>query len=489
MKRLALFLLLALSIAAEAVPRKKIRIDYGKPSELYHIDSRAGDVFALRVRLYSEGERYIPTAEDGFLIGFGTNGVFSQALVITNGTPSLLSNFVDFVVSGLTLDTTYFSQVLLTNTVNGSVSIFGEGKAEVTRNPLGGSTLDLELREVLNFSQFLLLNTEALGIITTSTNGVFISGVNRLDFSNFTASVSTVGTTTTLTIVSAGMGAITGDVAAIIFTQAQHTVSINALSATQEVIGLSYVLDIDNTSTSSMTIADLGAQVITSQTNRAQFIEVEENFRFIGLGSHFIDGHTGTVFTVGYPFDASQAIAIFFHREGTASNDEGYIGFHGPSSGQSGMIFGRDPSVGGPNAMVEMDFLNRLMSIHNGAALAADGALTGGIDVVLDTAASIVLVSADCRGSIRLNADDDAISWTGPPVSKDDIFTVANAKFNQVLTVVIDAGDNIILDGNTLATGKGIFSAATNTAKATLVGIDSTTWWVVSKDGLWTVSP
>jgi len=114
------------------------------------------------------------------------------------------------------------------------------------------------------------------------------------------------------------------------------------------------------------------------------------------------------------------------------------------------------------------------------------GNLTGEVPISLDTTATVVLTAADCRGTIRMNNDDDVIDYTLPDAEVGLVVSIANTIYDQVITVDPQVGDAIILNDRTVnTTGNAVDSSGAKDDSATFVALSSTQWLMYSAGNTW----
>lgn len=141
-------------------------------------------------------------------------------------------------------------------------------------------------------------------------------------------------------------------------------------------------------------------------------------------------------------------------------------------------------STGADHSYIDQDLRSSVAVTFKGVTSTGD--ISGYTPVAVDTSASVVLVTADCTGRIRLNGDDDAIDYTLPTVSLGSVITIANSSYDQVITVDCQGTDTIILNDRTsLTAGNAVDSSGAKDDLATFVGISSTEWLMLSIKNTW----
>ena len=113
------------------------------------------------------------------------------------------------------------------------------------------------------------------------------------------------------------------------------------------------------------------------------------------------------------------------------------------------------------------------------------GTINGNTNVDGDTAATVVLTAAECRGHIRYNGDNDVIDYTMPVAVKGLAIMIDEYTFAKVITVDTNGTENFILDGTALAAGYYITSPGTGGSYIVFVCYVDGTWKSVGRSGTW----
>lgn len=121
------------------------------------------------------------------------------------------------------------------------------------------------------------------------------------------------------------------------------------------------------------------------------------------------------------------------------------------------------------------------------AAVTATGEIHGKLPVTLDTSdATITLSAAMCKGTLRLNADDDVIDYDLPTAEAGLVVSFGNYLYAQVITVDSASGDIIILaDGTALTAADSMDSDGSIDDRGTLVAVDDEYWVLFSEKNEW----
>jgi len=193
---------------------------------------------------------------------------------------------------------------------------------------------------------------------------------------------------------------------------------------------------------------------------------------------------------------------VILYGEDQVSSAQALVGVEGSSQGGDlhlycGTNAAADVIIGAQNALnllvidtasisagVDVDMGGN--DIANAAAGTYSGNLTGEVPISLDTAATVVLTAADCRGTIRMNNDDDVIDYTLPDAEVGLVVSIANTIYSQVITVDPQAGDAIIfIDRTVNTTGNAVDSSGAKDDSATFVALSSTQWLMYSAGNTW----
>jgi len=112
------------------------------------------------------------------------------------------------------------------------------------------------------------------------------------------------------------------------------------------------------------------------------------------------------------------------------------------------------------------------------------GTLHGNVGVTSDTAATVVLTTAQCRGHIRINSDDDIIDYTLPDAAAGMSVLIYSLQ-DQVVTIDTNGSDTITLDGTALTAGNAIDSPGAAGDFIVLLAIDTDDWITLGRSGMW----
>jgi hypothetical protein len=117
--------------------------------------------------------------------------------------------------------------------------------------------------------------------------------------------------------------------------------------------------------------------------------------------------------------------------------------------------------------------------------IAATGAISGNMQVTLDTDASIVLTAAMCRNAVRINNDADAIDYTLPACAAGLCIQFGDIAGGVITIDPYDATDTIYLNYVSVGAGDAIDSPGVVGDYITLIGLDDTRWIAIGGSGLW----
>jgi hypothetical protein len=116
-----------------------------------------------------------------------------------------------------------------------------------------------------------------------------------------------------------------------------------------------------------------------------------------------------------------------------------------------------------------------------------EGELHGKVPVVMDTDNTITLTRTNCMGSVRINADNDAVDYTlDGAFENGDCWSHANCLHAQVITVDAPAGYAFILnDGTVLDPGDAVDSSGAADDKGTFIVVNGTNIMIYSEQNVW----
>jgi len=148
-----------------------------------------------------------------------------------------------------------------------------------------------------------------------------------------------------------------------------------------------------------------------------------------------------------------------------------------------------DTLAGGAGAVLPAYDANAATNLNltaHAGAIQTTAALSGLVDVTLDTVAATNLIVADCLGKVRINGDDDVIDYTLPAAQAGLVVSFANHLYARVITVDSGAGDIIILNnGTALTAADAADSSGAIDDKGTFVAVDGTYWILFSEQNVW----
>ena len=114
------------------------------------------------------------------------------------------------------------------------------------------------------------------------------------------------------------------------------------------------------------------------------------------------------------------------------------------------------------------------------------GTIGGAVSVSLDSTATVTIAvtSPSAYGSFYVNSDDDVIEYDLPNVVVGMTVGIWN-QYAQVISIVPQAGENIILAGVAAANAETIVSTGAAGEYIFLIGRDATTWIATGTVGTW----
>ena len=143
----------------------------------------------------------------------------------------------------------------------------------------------------------------------------------------------------------------------------------------------------------------------------------------------------------------------------------------------------------------DLSFTNattEVVKFSSAGAVSAIGAVSGEVNVSLDTTATVTLTADNnaatgCKGNHHYNNDADVIKYILPAVEAGLVVTIGNTNLgaSNVITIEVDDADIIVLDGAVLDAGDTIDSPSAAGASITLIGLDAVRWLTINRTTAW----
>ncbi len=149
-------------------------------------------------------------------------------------------------------------------------------------------------------------------------------------------------------------------------------------------------------------------------------------------------------------------------------------GLFGSSTGSGQLVKATSPTLVTPN-----------IGVATGTSLALTGDLSGNIPTTLDTAATVALTAADCRGGMRVNNDADVIDYTLPPAAVGLSVCFYGIAAGVITIDPYDGTDTIYLNGTSVGAGDAIDSPGAAGDFICLMALDDTRWITLGRSGTW----
>lgn len=105
--------------------------------------------------------------------------------------------------------------------------------------------------------------------------------------------------------------------------------------------------------------------------------------------------------------------------------------------------------------------------------------------VTLNTAATVVLTTADCMGGMFINNDADVIDYTLPGAAAGLECCFYDIAGGVITVDPTDAADTIYLNGTALTAGNAIDSPGAAGDSICLMSLDATRWITINRVGTW----
>lgn len=113
------------------------------------------------------------------------------------------------------------------------------------------------------------------------------------------------------------------------------------------------------------------------------------------------------------------------------------------------------------------------------------GNISGASDITLDTDATVVLTSADCKNKVRINNDAGVIDYTLPAAEAGLVVMFYDIGVGVITIDPFDGTDTIYLNGASVGAGDEIDSPGAAGDFIALMAIDDTRWITLGISGTW----
>lgn len=113
------------------------------------------------------------------------------------------------------------------------------------------------------------------------------------------------------------------------------------------------------------------------------------------------------------------------------------------------------------------------------------GTITGGVDVIATTGTSLAMTADQARGSFHTASNTGVVTFTLPAAASGLSACFYDLDATSIVTVDVQVGDVISLDGVALAAGDSIDSAGARGDFVCLIALDTTNWLTLGRSGTW----
>ncbi len=113
------------------------------------------------------------------------------------------------------------------------------------------------------------------------------------------------------------------------------------------------------------------------------------------------------------------------------------------------------------------------------------GTIRGAVDVVATTGTSLAVSADQSKGSMHTADNTSVVTFTLPAVTTGLSACFYDLDAIAIITVDVQTGDIITLDGTALSAGDSIDSAGAKGDFICLLGLDTTNWLTLGRSGTW----